>query len=308
MMDRRLFLFSLAAFGACKELPSHAVPKSHQKIMAITMDDFNLGFDIGLSRKARNGNILSAFEAINHKAAGFVTGDFVKSEWGEKVVKTWIDKGHLIANHTWSHPHASDMRSSDFLADVEYNQAYLDGVEGTSKYFRFPYLDDGPNRERQMELFAGLSEMDLRNAPVTIDSVDWYTTSRLEAALKENVETELEAYREYYVEMCVALSNHWDRIALDLGFVSLPHLTLMHHNILNGYFLNDVLLALQSDGWQFIDAAKALEFQPYHPIPHEPTRGRNWLTLKGLENGVRTTEFPKQYREFGRKTMDARGL
>lgn len=308
MMDRRIFLAGLAALAACTDSNLSPVTKVHQRRMAVTIDDFDLRFDIGLSRKARHENILGAFDAVNHKAAGFVTGDFADSDWGQDVVQAWLDAGHLIANHTWTHPHAKDTDAVSYLADVTKNEAYLDKIPGTSDYFRFPFLDDGRDRAQQVELFAGLAEMGLRNAPVTVDTIDWYTTSRIEAALKADPETDLAPYRDYYVKKCVTLAAHWDGVALALGFTSLPHLMLMHHNVLNGHFLKDVLLALKADGWSFVDAAEALEFPAYHPIPHEPTSGRSWLTLKARKTETDVAPYPEQYIGFGRKTMDALGL
>ncbi|MEP3653751.1 MAG: polysaccharide deacetylase family protein [Litorimonas sp.] len=308
MMDRRFFLAGLAAIGACRDNRLNSTVSKHVKQMAITMDDFNLQFKTGLSQKARHENILSAFEAVGHKAAGFVTGDFVNTDWGQEVVQAWLDRGHIIANHTWTHPHANETDTDAYLSDIRQNQEYLSGVRGTSEIFRFPFLDDGRDREQQIKLFNGLDELGLRNAPVTMDSVDWYTASRLESALKLNPDTDLVPYRDYYVNMCVTLSNHWDQVAQALGFTSLPHLTLMHHNVLNGHFLKDVLLALKADGWVFIDAAEALAFPAFHPIPHEPTSGRNWLTLKARETEMEVAPYPEQYIGFGRKTMDALGL
>jgi len=286
-MDRRIFLSGLAALSACSDGRLGLSGKPHQKRMAITMDDFLLDFDLGLTREARHKNILGAFDAVGHKAAGFVTGSFVISDWGQKVVQDWLSAGHLIANHTWTHPHANETETAEFLANIRKNQMYLDELKGTADFFRFPYLDDGRDRVQQMALFDGLKDLKLRNAPVTMDS---------------------EPYRDYYVKMCVTLSNYWDGVAQALGFKSLPHLNLMHHNVLNGHFLKDVLLALKADGWAFVDAADALNFSAYHPIPPEPTSGRNWLTLKQRENDVQTELYPEQYLGFGRKHMDALGL
>lgn len=307
-MDRRIFLSGLAALSACSDGRLGRTEKPHQKRMAITMDDFLLDFDIGLTREARHKNILGAFDAVGHKAAGFVTGSFVISDWGQKVVQDWLSAGHLIANHTWTHPHANETETAEFLANIRKNQMYLDELKGTADFFRFPYLDDGRDRVQQMALFDGLKDLKLRNAPVTMDSVDWFTSNRLESALKENPDTDLKPYRDYYVKMCVTLSNHWDSVAQALGFKSLPHLTLMHHNILNGHFLKDVLLALKSDGWLFVDAEEALNFSAYHSIPPEPTSGRNWLTLRQRATQVEIEPYPKQYYSFGRKEMDALGL
>lgn len=308
MMDRRIFLLGLAALSACTDKAQRSPSSTHQKRMAITMDDFHLGFDIGLDTKTRHRNILNAFDVVGHKAAGFVTGEFVDTKWGQEVVQDWLKEGHLIANHTWTHPYAEETDSLDYVSEIRRNQNYLDGIKGTSGFFRFPFLDDGRDRQQQLTLFEALNDLGLRNAPVTIDSVDWFTSGRLEDALKVNPDLDLTPYRDYYIKMCVTLSNHWDVVAQTLGFESLPHLMLMHHNVLNGHFLEDVLLALKADGWIFIDAAEALEFSPYHPTPHEPNAGRNWLTLKSREMRMNISRYPKQYRMFGRKEMDALGL
>ena len=308
MMNRRLFLLGLAALSACDEASVVTAASPHVKRMAITMDDFNLDFDIGLSREARNENILEAFDAVNHQAAGFVTGAMVDSTWGQDVLKSWKDRGHLIENHTWSHHHANEVSSETYISDIEENDHFLSDATYDATFFRFPFLDDGKDRHQQEALFAGLNGLRLTNAPVTIDTIDWFTTSRLEARLREDPATDLSPYREYYVEMCVALANHWDAAARALGFASLPHLTLMHHNILNGHFLKDVLLALKADGWVFVDAAAALAFTPYHPIPNEPTHGRNWLTLKSRELDISVPPIPDKYSSFGSKEMDALGL
>lgn len=305
MIDRRIFLAGLAALTACGEIKS---PPEHQKRMAITMDDFALGFDVGLSQEQRHENILAAFDSVGHKAAGFVTGRFIDNPWGREVVQDWLAQGHMIENHTWAHTHARETDTTTYLSDILKNQDYLSRTAVAADFFRFPFLDDGREREQQIELFDGLKAFGLKNAPVTIDSVDWFTSSRLEAALMANPQTDLLGYRDYYIRMCVKLANHWDAVARGLDFTSLPHLMLMHHNILNGRFLKDVLLALKADGWTFIDATEALAFRAYHPIPSELTNGRNWLTLKAIETETEVAVYPKEYLGFGSKEMDALGL
>lgn len=305
MMDRRLFLIgSAAAVAACtggqRQLP--------EKRMAITMDDFNQSFDIRLSLEERHKAILDAFNAVDHKAAGFVTGSAVNSPWGKTVLRDWKKRGHLIANHTWSHEHANQTEVEAYLLDISETAHFLADAGYGRDYFRFPFLDDGRDRKQQVSLFAGLENLKLKNAPVTIDTVDWFANSRLETALRKNPKAELSAYREYYVTKCVKLADHWHQVATALGFKSLPHLTLIHHNIINGLFLKDVLLALQKEGWAFVNAKEALAYSAFHALPPEPTKGRNWLTLKANEAQINIPPYPVEYYGFGRKTMDALGL
>ena len=306
MIDRRLFMLSAAAFAACQKVDT-SIPFDAKR-MSITVDDFTQSFATGLSLEERHANILEAFDVVGHKAAGFVTGRFVDNEWGRGVVEDWLSRGHEIGNHTWSHPHADEMSTTEYLADIAKNKAYLSSISGTNAYFRFPYLDDGKDRSQQTALFSGIKDMGLQNAPVTIDTIDWFTNSRLEKALRNDPNADLTPYREYYVEMCVKLSNHADDVGRRLGNIGLTHLMLIHHNVLNGLFLKDVLLALKADGWFFEDAKTTLSMRGYHEVPSEPTKGRSWLTMEGKRRGVTPPPYPVEYRGFGRKTMDALGL
>jgi len=308
MIDRRAFLLGTAALMACADGSRGQRQTLHEKRMAITMDDFFQGFDVRLTLEQRHKNILDALDAVSHKAAGFITGSAVDSPWGKTVLQTWKKRGHLIENHSWSHGHANETTPERYLVDISDNHDFLSKEGFEMQYFRYPFLDDGKDRLQQQALFAGLEGFKLKNAPVTFDTVDWFTSSRLEVALRKKSDADVSAYRDYYVSLCVTLANHWDQVAQALGFKSLPHLTLMHHNILNGLFLKDVLLALQEDGWLFIDAKEALAFPAYHLLPVEPTHGRNWLTLKAVETSIDVPAYPEEYYGFGGKYMDALGL
>jgi len=72
--------------------------------------------------------------------------------------------------------------------------------------------------------------------------------------LRSDGNADLEPYRDYYVEAVLRLANHFQGLAGQVGYPNIPHAMLMHHNILNGLFLNDVLTALKADGWSLIDA------------------------------------------------------
>ena len=83
---------------------------------------------------------------------------------------------------------------------------------------------------------------------------------------------------------------------------------LMHHNILNGLFLDDVLTALIENGWSMVDAKEAFEHPVYKLEPQMPTRGRSLLSVLAQEQGIKDTGYPEAYRGWGEKTMDALGL
>ena len=305
MITRRAFLTSAAALAACSQAPdTQGLP---QKLMAVTMDDFNLGFDVRLTPRARNDAILAAFNAYNHKAAGFVTGDFVNTDFGRDVVQSWSDAGHMIGNHTWSHMNSTEVKASIIKADILKNDAALSHISGYEKILRFPFLAEGGSPEKVADYRAFMAEHGFANAPVTIDSIDWFTTDRMEKRLREDAEADLSGYRDYYVKAVREISQQKHRLALRLGYTDLPHTLLVHHNVLNGLFLKDVMDALAVDGWRFVDAKTALAHPLYKLQPKTPNRGRSVLSVLAQEQGI-DPQFLPAYRGFGKETMEGLGL
>lgn len=305
-MKRRHFLSVLAAtpFVACAP---NVITKTKPRF-AITMDDFGLDFDKVLPPVVRNERILETFAKHNHKAAGFVTGRNVHTELGEKVVQSWSDAGHLIGNHTYSHMNSTNTEAKIVKEDILRNDGFLSEYTGYKKIFRFPFLAEGGTPEKVALYRDFLKREGFQNAAVTIDSIDWYTTSRLEKRLAENEQADTTAYRDYYVKAVLEMSRHFQNLAEAVGYTSLPHSMLMHHNVLNGLYLDDVLKALKAEGWDLMDAADVFEHPFYKLEPETPNRGRSQLSVLALEKGLDTSGFPQAYRGFGEKTMDALGL
>lgn len=83
-----------------------------------------LTFDCGFE----NGNtplILEALEKHHVKATFFVVGNFVKDN--PDLIKEMVQKGHIVGNHTLSHPDMSGISSMDDF------QKQLEGVENLYK-------------------------------------------------------------------------------------------------------------------------------------------------------------------------------
>ena len=305
-MKRRGFLLGAAASGFVACAPN--IVTNSRPRLAVTMDDFNLDFAEVLTPLQRNERILNVLAKHDHKAAGFVTGQFVNNGIGDQVVQSWSKAGHLLGNHTYAHMNSTDEDIKVIEADILKNDELMSNYAGYEKIFRFPFLAEGGEPSKVEHYRRFLARHGFRAAPVTIDTIDWYTASRLERRLRSNPSADISAYKAYYVEMVVTLAKHFQALAERLGYSDLPHTLLVHHTLLNGLFLEDVLSALKKGGWGFVDAREAFRHPIYALEPKTPTRGRSLLSVLAAENGLSETGFPDIYRGFGEKTMDARGL
>ena len=303
MMNRRQFLAAgtaAAGLAACGAVP--------EKRMAITMDDFSLSFAERLSPAERDKAILAAFEQYGIRAAGFVTGQNTDNEFGREVIARWQRSGHLIGNHCWSHPHASALTPGAFCEDIVRNDAYLSDYRAYKRNFRFPFLDEGATPEDRDAIRGWLAENGYRNAAVTIDSQDWSITERLEARLREDPYADVSAFGAFYTQHVVDLAEHYHFVALAMGLEFVPHTLLVHHNVLNGLFLRDVLAGLAAAGWSFLPAARALAHPFFDAAPVPLNGGRSLLDVLAQERGATVPTYPERGLQFGRIAMETAGL
>ena len=80
-------------------------------------------------------HLLDVLAAHSVQATFFMVGKFAKSE--PQLARRVADAGHLIGNHTWSHPDLSRARSADVLDELTRTSDILGGITGKPiRYFR----------------------------------------------------------------------------------------------------------------------------------------------------------------------------
>ncbi|MEZ4750922.1 MAG: polysaccharide deacetylase family protein [Bdellovibrionota bacterium] len=144
--------------------------------VAITMDDFAMRSGNTLSLLERDEAILAALDRHKVKAAAFVTGKYIEKPEVSKRLRVWDEKGHLIANHTFSHLNFNRTELSVFAKDILRCESLIRGFKHFEKRFRFPYLKAGNTQEKRDGIRAFLKEQGYRNGYVTIDA--WIGTLR----------------------------------------------------------------------------------------------------------------------------------
>ena len=102
--------------------------------------------------------------------------------WGEMIEKHYdealyaVKKGFIVGNHSYSHPHFSELTTQQAIEEVEkceavLNKLYCDaGVERTWRPFRFPYGDKGGNNKDALQQYFrehGFHKVDDQHIPYT---------------------------------------------------------------------------------------------------------------------------------------------
>ena len=278
--------------------------------MAVTLDDFNW-FDVPrLTAEDRNRGLLDALKAHRVKAAMFVCGKFVDNETGQRLLRAWDTDGHLISNHSYSHLYYHDVTFERFSQDLLRGEGVIKDHPQFRKFFRFPYLKEGETRAKRDAMRAFLKEHGYRNGHVTIDASDWYVDQRLRARLDKNPKADLTPYRDYYLDHLWDRAVYYNDLSQKVTGRSVKHTLLLHHNVLNGLYLGDVLSMFERKGWKIIDAQEAYTDPVFAFTPDILPAGESLIWALAKETGKfdKLLRYPGEDGEYEKAKMDKLSL
>ena len=312
-MNRRTFSKSLALTATALSfsgLRTLAKPAATQ--FSITMDDFNWRDPVKLSSAERNDMILDTLHSNSIKAGLFVVGRNIDSNEGKQLLSLWDKAGHLIGNHTYSHRNYASSQAvvADYQQDILRAEELLKAFPRFQKYFRFPMLKEGDTAEKRDAMRAFLAQHGYRVGHVTIDNSDWAIDMRLTARLKKDAASNLQAYRDFYLEHIWARAEYYDALARRVLNRPVKHTVLMHFNLLNALFLGDLIAMFKSKGWQPIDAEEAFTDPVFSAKPNVLPAGESivWSLAKANGTIAKSLRYPAEDGEYENARMDKLGL
>ncbi|MGX2993133.1 polysaccharide deacetylase family protein [Streptomyces sp. JNUCC 64] len=145
---------------AVRRAPVLRLDSDGRRTMVLTFDD---GPD-----PAYTPDILKVLRRYAVPAVFFVCGEQVL--WNKALTRRMADEGHVIGNHTWSHPLLPSLSRSAIRSEIKRTSDVVERVVGTPpSWFRAPY---GAWNRHVFEVGADLG---MEPLAWTIDTVDWDT-------------------------------------------------------------------------------------------------------------------------------------
>ena len=312
-MNRRTFTKSLGLSIAALNLRGvPAIARAPATQFSITMDDFNWLDAVKLAPTARNYSILQTLAAHSHKAALFVIGRNIENDVGKELLSWWDRAGHMIANHTYSHRNynARETNAQEYQQDILRAEALLKEFPRFKRYFRFPMLKEGDTVAKRDAMRSFLARHGYRNGSVTIDNSDWAIDQRLTTRLRNDPAADVKPYRDYYLEHMWARSEYYDSLAQRVLNRPVKHTVLVHFNLLNGLFLDDLLRMYKSKGWQLIDAEEAFNDPVFAMQPKVVPAGESivWSLAKEKGTIAKSLRYPAEDGQVENERMNKLGL
>src|SRR5688572_13012459 len=201
--------------------------------ISFTFDDGQIN-DIGPYKLEKwNQMLLDNLEKHNLRTILFSSGRNKSSEKGRYILSSWNDAGHLIANHTFSHPNFNSEKVTleNFKSELIRNDGIINKYSNYLPYFRFPYLKEGNSKEKVKGFRQFLKEKGYKNGYVTVDGSDWYIDSRLVQRIKQNPDADISGFGSYYKMHLLERALFYDSLAYELTHRRINHVLLLHHNM-----------------------------------------------------------------------------
>lgn len=147
------------------EYDGYYAEETNKKVMYLT---FDAGYENGHTEK-----ILDVLKKHKITAAFFLVGNYI--ETNPEIVKRMVKEGHLVGNHTYSHPDMSEIATEEaFRQELsKLEDAYHDATgKKMKKYYRPP---QGKYSEENLKM---AKEMGYKTIFWSLAYVDWYESDQ----------------------------------------------------------------------------------------------------------------------------------
>lgn len=285
---------------------------AQEKRIAVTFDDTPRHPGVLYSQDERAIRLIAAMdEAGVEQAAFFVNpGRLSQRPGGEARIAAYVAAGHVIANHTWSHPRLRNVSAEEYLANIDKASEWMEGRKGTRPWFRFPYLDEGAgDKAKRDAVRAGLGDRGLRNGYVTVDASDWFYDGALTKAKRADAPVDMAALKKLFIESHLEAAETYDALARKALERSPAHVLLLHESDLVAYALLDLVKALKADGWTIITADEAYRDPMKDAQPDVPFAQGTLIEMIAWEKGFPAPRwYARNDTRLAQKEFDRRVL
>lgn len=262
-----------------------------QKRIAFTFDDVPRGRGAFFTPDQRTKRLIAQLKRGGVRQAAFylVPGQIGHDDGigGEERIKAYVAAGHVIADHSFTHPHLNELTVSNYMTNVDKAEAWLKGREGRRPWFRYPFLDEGGDDKAKVEAVrAALKARGLHNGYATVDGSDWNIENQVADAVKAGKAIDMKALRTLYVETMVGAADFADELSQKTWGRQPAQVIVLHETDMAALFIADLAKALRKEGWTIVTADEAYADPISALAPKVPSANGTLVELAAWEKGL----------------------
>ena len=263
----------------------------HSKEIAFTLDDSPRHAGGYFTGPERAKALLHELKTHHIEQVAFFSVSKHLNNEGKARLKQYSDAGHIIANHTHSHPDFNKLSLAEYIADFTRADKALSHYPTFKKWFRFPYLREGDTQEKRDGFRQHLAQQGYFNAYITANNYDWYIESLFQRSVANKEAIDFEQLKAFYLDVMIAGIDYYDELAVKHLGRSPKHVLLMHEMDITALFIGDLADELRKRGWTIIPPERAFQddiahFQYEKPARFNPGRIGEIARTKGQKKGL----------------------
>ena len=254
--------------------------------IAITIDDLpvHAPYPPRVTPLEVNRQMIAALKAAHVPVTAFVNGTNITDTDTMQALREWRNAGFVLGNHTWSHPHLSELIIPQFEDQLTKGEPILSKLGDGSdwRWFRYPFLDEGKDEAQRIAARRVLSKHGYRVADVTMSFSDWQFTpayARCSAVHNAGALAELERMYMDMAKQNIAVARE---TAHKLYGRDIPLVLLMHVSAMSARMMPSVIQLYRDAGFGFVTVAQA-ESDPVYRADTDlstPPRPSQWDLAK----------------------------
>ena len=280
-------LFSLGLF-------LFVVP-TYAKSIALSFDD-GLNPAVNVQATQINTNILEQLKKHNIQSIIFPSLIKIGDYQGKELIRSWGLAGHIIANHSADHfnLNKTDVTVQNYIKSIQIADTVLKDLPNYQLIYRFPFLKEGNTAEKRDQVKHWLHEHNYQVGAVSIDASDWFYNRKYLDYTKQADKEKLSRLKQAYIQHLLDRAEYYDQLALTSMQRSPKHILLLHTNAINGAYLEDVILAFQTHGWDIISAEHAFQDPLYLQLSQNIPAGESIIWSIAKSQGNPTLRYPAE--------------
>ncbi len=283
----RVFVACLIAAWLAVFFGSSAAEAKDKDRVALTFDDLPA---LSLLQSQAytdysNAMILRGLKRHHMPAIGFVNeGKLDEGDRPKQIadLKTWLDAGMQLGNHTFSHESPNTLSARDYIADIakgeQVTRPLLAERHKPLVWFRYPYLETGPTLHRKAAIQAWLREHGYRIAPVTMENSDWMFAEPYDDAIARHQDDRVKRIRAEYLSYTDRMVGWYAKAGHSLIGRPMAFVMLLHVTRLNADCMDDLAAIFKRHSLHPVSLDKAMRDPAYQiPDPYVGKDGIEWL-------------------------------
>lgn len=269
----------------CGLLSSHFFPLCQAKELALSFDDSPVDSSLHFTSIERTKLLIKKLHWLQIPAVIVFANPCRRPDVAEvlKQINLYSEAGHLIGNHTCTHPRLDDVGFVAYAQDIQRADLLLQTFFQGAKYFRYPFLNESNDLILRNKTRDYLKEHGYRNGSVSLDNDDYLFSFQINKARELGKNIDYQKVQQLFLRHMLDAINFYDSLAEKFLARSPKHVLLLHEMDATVMFLDSLVTKLRQQGWKIISPSEAYQDPIYTQVPSNTYANNGIIAQLALE-------------------------